>query len=156
MSIFQNKSLLKLNGDVLDPSRINSTVVLIVNVASRCGFTRQYEDMVRLQSDYADKDFLILGVPCNQFGKQEPGNAEEIQSFCSSTYGVNFPLLQKQDVNGAERSTLYGSLVGSGPDITWNFEKFLVGRNGQVIKRFGPSVSPTDVQIVSEIDLALN
>jgi hydroperoxy fatty acid reductase len=155
MSIFQNQSLVKLNGDALDPSLTNSSVVLIVNVASRCGFTKQYEEMVRLQSDFKDHDFLVLGVPCNQFGKQEPGTPEEIQEFCATTYGVNFPLLQKQDVNGSERSPLYDSLIGTGPDIVWNFEKFLVDRNGQVIKRFGPRISPTDSQIVTEINQAL-
>src|ERR1700733_7576510 len=116
--------------------------LLIVNVASKCGLTPQYETLEGLQRTYADQGFSVLGFPCNQFGGQEPGTAEEIQEFCSTTYGVSFPLYEKIDVNGAHQHPLYGELTqtpdsaGDAGEVMWNFEKFLVGRDGNVVARF--------------------
>ena len=131
---------------------------LIVNVASRCGLTPQYEGLVELQRRYADHGFSVVGVPCNQFAGQEPGTAEEIQTFCATTYGVDFPLTQKVDVNGDGRHPLYQALTptadaaGHHGDIRWNFEKFLVDADGRVAARFGPRVEPLDDAVVSAID----
>ncbi len=123
-------------------------VLLIVNVASRCGFTPQYEGLESLYKKYRDQGLVILGFPCNQFGAQEPGNATEIQSFCSLTYGVSFPLFEKIEVNGPGTHPLYQALKASkkgilgSSGIKWNFTKFLVDRSGQVVDRFGPMTKP--------------
>jgi glutathione peroxidase len=136
-------------------------VLLIVNVASKCGLTPQYETLETLQKTYADQGFSVLGFPCNQFGGQEPGSAEEIQTFCSTTYGVSFPLYEKIDVNGASRHPLYSELTevpdasGEAGDITWNFEKFLVGRDGDVVARFRPRTTPDDPAVVQALELEL-
>jgi glutathione peroxidase len=137
-------------------------VSLIVNVASRCGLTPQYEGLVRLHQRYADRGFTVVGVPCNQFAGQEPGSAEEIKQFCSTTYGVDFPLTEKVDVNGDERHPLYSQLTEvdyfSGKpagDITWNFEKFLVSSDGEVLGRFRPQTEPEDERIVELIETNL-
>ncbi|MEL6348482.1 MAG: glutathione peroxidase [Myxococcota bacterium] len=134
-------------------------VVLFVNVASRCGFTPQYDGLQALYESFRDDGLVIIGVPCNQFGGQEPGTAEEIQTFCRANYGVSFPLLEKQDVNGADRSPLYTRLIGSpvGEDkpIRWNFEKFLVGRDGEVVARFSSRVTPDDPALRKAIAEAL-
>ena len=149
----------RLDGSPLPTEELSGKVVLFVNVASRCGLTPQYEQLVEIYHRYRDKGFLIVGAPCNQFLGQEPGNAGEIAQFCSSTYGVDFPLLSKQDVNGAERSKLYqwliGSEAGGGSDISWNFEKFLVGRDGKVLKRFSPRVKPDAAEVIAAIEAAL-
>jgi glutathione peroxidase len=134
---------------------------LVVNVASKCGLTPQYNGLERLQEKYAGRGFTVLGVPCNQFGGQEPGNAEEIAEFCSATYGVSFPLSEKVDVNGDTRHPLYTDLVdvpdadGYTGDIRWNFEKFLIGTSGEVVARFGPRVDPEDEKVVAAIEAAL-
>jgi glutathione peroxidase len=136
-------------------------VTLVVNVASKCGLTPQYNGLERLHEKYAARGFTVLGVPCNQFAGQEPGSAEEIAEFCSATYGVNFPLTEKVEVNGAGRHPLYAELVdvpdaeGYTGDIRWNFEKFLIGTSGDVVARFGPRVEPEDEQIVTAIEAAL-
>jgi glutathione peroxidase len=136
-------------------------VLLIVNVASKCGLTPQYETLESLQKTYADQGFSVLGFPCNQFGGQEPGSAEEIQTFCSTTYGVSFPLYEKLDVNGASRHPLYAELTevpdaaGEAGDITWNFEKFLVGRDGNVVARFRPRTTPDDPAVLQALELEL-
>ena len=126
-------------------------VVLIVNTASKCGFTPQYEGLEALYRKYEDKGLVVLGFPCNQFGAQEPGNAEEIQSFCSLTYDVTFPMFAKIDVNGPKAHPLYEylkhekkGLLGS-EGIKWNFTKFLVGRDGEVMERFAPTTKPEDI-----------
>lgn len=135
--------------------------LLVVNVASKCGLTPQYEGLERLQKRYADRGFTVLGVPCNQFGGQEPGTAEEIQTFCSTSYGVSFPLLEKTDVNGADRHPLYVSLTevpdaeGEAGDITWNFEKFLVSPSGEVVGRFRPRTEPEAAEVVGAIEAQL-
>ena len=133
-------------------------VLLIVNVASKCGLTPQYETLEALQRTYADRGFSVLGFPCNQFGGQEPGSAEEIQTFCSTTYGVSFPLYEKIDVNGADRHPLYAELTqvpdaaGEAGEITWNFEKFLVSRDGEVVARFRPRTAPDDPAVVAALE----
>ena len=135
-------------------------VTLVVNVASKCGLTPQYTGLEQLHEDYEDRGFSVVGVPCNQFLGQEPGTAEEIQEFCSTTYGVTFPLTEKIEVNGDGRHPLYTELVtvpdadGYTGDIRWNFEKFLVGPDGTVV-RFGPRTEPEDESVIISIEAAL-
>jgi glutathione peroxidase len=135
--------------------------VLVVNVASKCGLTPQYEGLEQLQKTYADRDFSVVGFPCNQFAGQEPGTAEEIQTFCSTTYGVTFPLFEKIDVNGENQSPIYATLnqtadaEGYSGDIRWNFEKFLIGPDGSV-QRFAPKVTPEDPILISAIEADLS
>ncbi|MFD0638298.1 glutathione peroxidase [Catenulispora yoronensis] len=135
--------------------------VLLVNVASRCGLTPQYEGLERIHERYAERGFTVVGVPCNQFGAQEPGTSDEIQEFCSATYGVTFPLLEKIEVNGENRHPLYQELTkttdaeGNAGDITWNFEKFLIGADGTVLKRFRPRTEPEASEVVEAIEAAL-
>jgi glutathione peroxidase len=152
-------SLTRLDGTPFPLGELDGKVVLFVNVASKCGLTPQYEGLVKLQERFRDRGFLIVGSPCNQFLGQEPGSAEEIAQFCSATYGVDFPLLAKQDVNGAGRSPLYqwliGSAKGGGADISWNFEKFLVGRDGSVVARWSPRTTPESGEVVKAIEAAL-
>jgi glutathione peroxidase len=134
---------------------------LVVNVASQCGLTPQYSGLVKLQEQYADKGFTVLGVPCNQFLGQEPGTADEIASFCSTTYGVDFPLFEKIDVNGDDRHPLYEQLTpvadaeGHTGDIRWNFEKFLVSADGEVVARFAPTTEPEAPEIIEAIEANL-
>ena len=161
MSIYETElAALDGSGDVL--SDVAGNVTLVVNVASRCGLTPQYEQLQSLQDRYADQGFTVLGVPCNQFLEQEPGTAEEIQSFCTATYGVTFPLSEKIEVNGDGRHALYAQLStaadaeGHAGDIRWNFEKFLVDRNGEVVGRFAPQVVPDDPAIVGAIEASLS
>ncbi|NEQ32118.1 MAG: glutathione peroxidase, partial [Leptolyngbya sp. SIO4C5] len=132
-----------------------NNLVVFVNVASKCGLTPQYKGLVELKDEFSDRGFEIVGVPCNQFGSQEPGSPEEIKSFTQTKYDVDFPLLEKQNVNGPDRSPLYQFLVGDGPDIAWNFGKFLVGRSGEVVARFEPQVAPDDANLRQAIDQAL-
>ena len=142
---------------LLEPLR--GKVVLAVNVASRCGLTPQYEGLERLQEEMAGLGFSVVGFPCNQFGAQEPGTEGEIQAFCSATYGVTFPMSAKLDVNGAGRHPLYRWLTdpanGFPGDITWNFEKFLVGRDGRLIRRYPPTTKPEDNGLRQDIADAL-
>ena len=140
------------DGSTTDLSAHAGKVLLIVNVASKCGFTPQYEGLEALQKKYAARGFTVLGFPCNQFGAQEPGNAEEIANFCSLTYAVDFPIFAKVDVNGAGAVPLYkhikdqvAGILGS-KGIKWNFTKFLVDRNGKTVKRFAPLVKPADLE----------
>jgi len=135
--------------------------LLVVNVASKCGLTPQYEGLERLQKTYADRGFSVIGFPCNQFLGQEPGTAEEIEQFCSTTYGVTFPLMEKIDVNGDDRHPIYAELTekedaeGKAGDITWNFEKFLLSPKGEVVARYRPQVEPEDPTIVGDIEAQL-
>lgn len=151
--------LVALDGTPLPAETVAGKVVLFVNVASRCGFTPQYEGLQALYESKKDDGLVIVGVPCNQFGAQEPGKAEQIASFCSLNYGVTFPLLEKQKVNGPKRSPLYAALVdsaaGGGGDVGWNFEKFVVGRDGEVRARFVSSVAPDADGLREAIDAAL-
>ncbi|MGK5529636.1 glutathione peroxidase [Streptomyces sp. URMC 129] len=136
-------------------------VALVVNVASRCGLTPQYAGLEALQKELGDGGFTVVGVPCNQFGGQEPGTAGEIQEFCSTTYGVTFPLTEKIEVNGAGRHPLYRELTavpdaaGQVGDIQWNFEKFLLAKDGSVTARFRPAVEPADPALRAAIQSAL-
>ncbi|HZP51140.1 glutathione peroxidase [Actinocrinis sp.] len=135
--------------------------VLVVNVASKCGLTPQYSALEELHKAYSDQGFSVVGFPCNQFGGQEPGTAEEIQTFCSTTYGVTFPLFEKIDVNGADRSPVYAELTktadaeGYTGDIRWNFEKFLLDGEGNVVARFGPRTEPDAPEVISAIKTLL-
>ncbi|MFT6160025.1 MAG: glutathione peroxidase [Myxococcota bacterium] len=152
-------TLTQLDGTPLPPETLAGKAVLFVNVASRCGYTRQYDGLQALYADKVDDGLVVVGVPCNQFGGQEPGSAEEIATFCRVNYGVNFPILDKQDVNGNGRSALYASLIGSdaggGADVGWNFEKFLVGPDGSVAARFPSSVEPNSPELIAAIDALL-
>ena len=147
--------LTALDGTTLPPETTAGKVVLFVNVASFCGATPQYQGLQALHEQYADRGFTVVGVPCNQFGAQEPGSPEEIVSFCSLNYGVTFPLLAKQDVNGPDRSPLFRALVGDGPDIRWNFEKFLVDRDGRSVARFGTRVVPEADELRQAVEAVL-
>src|SRR5919202_1180983 len=143
---------------------VGDKVALIVNVASRCGLTPQYAGLERLQERFGHlghAGLTVVGVPCNQFGGQEPGTSEEIATFCSTTYGVTFPLTEKVEVNGPGRHPLYDGLVeapderGRSGDIRWNFEKFVVDRAGHVVARFNPQIQPEDPQLVAVLETAL-
>ncbi len=135
--------------------------LLLVNVASKCGLTPQYEGLERLQKTYGDRGFSVIGFPSNQFMGQEPGTPEEIAQFCSATYGVTFPLMEKIDVNGEDRHPIYAELTekedaeGKAGDITWNFEKFLVSPKGEIVARYRPQVEPEDPAIVGDIEAQL-
>jgi glutathione peroxidase len=138
-------------GENLDLKDKLGTVLLVVNTASKCGFTPQYDGLEQLHQTYKDRGFEVLGFPCNQFGGQEPGNADEIAEFCKVNFGVTFPLMAKVDVNGADASPLFDwmksekkGLMGS-TSIKWNFTKFLIGRDGKVIKRYGPQDTPAAI-----------
>lgn len=143
-------------------SKEGGKVTLMVNVASKCGLTPQYKGLERLHEQYEDQGFAVLGFPCNQFLGQEPGSPEEIAAFCSTTYGVTFPLFEKIDVNGDDRHPLYAELTqapdgeGYTGDIRWNFEKFLIAADGKVLARFAPQVEPEAPEVISAIEGALS
>lgn len=155
MNNFYDFAVQGLDGslDILKPLRGKVTVA--VNVASKCGYTPQYAGLEELYQELKDKNFVVVGFPCNQFGAQEPGTAAEIQSFCSLTYGVSFPLSEKIDVNGAHRHALYAWLTakdnGFPGDIGWNFEKFLIDRSGRVASRYPSGMKPTDSTFLQDI-----
>lgn len=155
-------------------------VALIVNVASKCGLTKQYNALEKIYENYRDQGFVVLGFPSNEFANQEPGSDEEIRAFCLGSFGIRFPLFSKIEVNGTRRHPLYRHLIAAQPeakgdkqssfhellnskgyipkkpeDILWNFEKFLVDRNGQVVQRFAPDIAPDDARVVKAIDAAL-
>jgi glutathione peroxidase len=159
MSIFEHPiSTLQGDGAALEGHR--GEALLLVNVASKCGLTPQYTGLEELQQAYAGRGFSVVGFPCNQFGGQEPGTAEEIETFCSTTYGVSFPMTEKIDVNGAGQHPIYAELTqvadaeGHSGDIRWNFEKFVLAPDGTVT-RFGPMVTPEDPTLVAAIEAAL-
>jgi glutathione peroxidase len=160
MSLYDTK-LAALDGtpDVLANEK--GKVTLLVNVASFCGLTPQYEGLQQLEEKYGPQGFDVIGIPCNQFGEQEPGTAGEIKTFCSTTYNVTFPLTEKIEVNGDNRHPLYQALTpvkdaeGRDGDIQWNFEKFLVGRDGSVVARFSPMVLPEAPEVIDSIEKAL-
>ena len=151
-----------LDGVPADLHDYEGKAVLLVNVASQCGLTPQYTGLEEVQERYADRGFSVLGVPCNQFGAQEPGTPEEIATFCSTGYGVTFPMTEKVEVNGDGRHPLYQQLVGVPDsadghtgDIRWNFEKFLVAPGGEVAARFNPMVEPTADEVTAAVEKAL-
>jgi glutathione peroxidase len=155
MAIYDFKTR-RLNGQETDLTPYQGKVLLIVNTASQCGNTPQYEGLQKLYEAYRDKGLEILGFPCNQFGEQEPGSSEEVQEFCSVNYGVTFPMFEKTEVNGPNAHPLYrylkeqapfeGEGSKTGDDIQWNFSKFLIDRDGKVVGRFEPSVQPADIE----------
>jgi len=147
-----------------EPSSIGAhkgKAILLVNVASKCGLTPQYEGLERLQKKYANRGFTVLGAPCNQFGGQEPGTSEEIREFCSLTYGVTFPMSSKLEVNGAGRHATYQVLTkvpdkdGQAGDVKWNFEKFLLAPDGKSVQRFRPNIEPESAEIIAAIEAVL-
>lgn len=150
-----------LTGGPADLSRYRDHAVLVVNTASRCGMTPQYAGLQELWDTYRERGLVVLGVPCNQFGGQEPGTAGDIGEFCQVNYGVSFPLTEKTDVNGPNRHPLYERLVettdetGYSGDIRWNFEKFLVGGDGRVLGRWAPTVAPGDAGLIQAVEKSL-
>jgi glutathione peroxidase len=148
----------KLDGSPASLADYKGKAVLIVNVASFCGLTPQYTGLQKLYEDNADRGFAVLGFPCNQFLEQEPGTADEIQTFCSTNYRVTFPLFEKIEVNGDNRHPLYDELTpaadaeGHTGDIRWNFEKFLISPDGEVVARFNPTVTPEDPALVAAVE----
>jgi glutathione peroxidase len=156
-----NFDLTDINGEPISAESLTGKAVMVVNVASRCGLTPQYEGLERLQQRYSDAGFTVLGVPCNQFAGQEPGTPEEIQQFCSATYGTTFPLTEKLDVNGQRQHPLYGWLTatpdadGVAGEVQWNFEKFLVSPSGEIVACFRPPVEPEDERVTSAIESVL-
>lgn len=150
-----------LSGEPANLGQYRGKALLVVNVASRCGLTPQYEGLQALAESYADRGLVVLGVPCNQFRGQEPGTAAEIAEFCSSTYGVTFPLTEKIEVNGPGRHPLYAALVdtpdaeGHTGDVRWNFEKFLVAPDGTPVARFAPQTEPQSPELVKAIEQLL-
>ena len=160
MSAFHDLTLSALDGSELPLQQFADRLVLVVNVASQCGLTKQYIGLQALYEQYQDRGFSILGVPCNQFGKQEPGSAEEIQAFCTERFAVTFPLAEKLQVNGSGNHPLYRLLAGEGAEfpgeITWNFEKFLVDGQGRVLGRFSPRTEPDEPQLLQAIEDAIS
>lgn len=175
-----NTEVTTIDGEKTTLEGYKGNVLLIVNVASKCGLTPQYEQLENIQKAWEKDGFTVLGFPCNQFLGQEPGSEEEIKTFCSTTYGVTFPMFSKIDVNGEDRHPLYAKLIAAAPkavapegsgfyermvskgraplypdDILWNFEKFLIGRDGQVVQRFSPDMTPEDPIVMESIKLAL-
>jgi glutathione peroxidase len=148
-----------LEGKPTSLGEYKGKVVLLVNVASKCGLTPQYEALQKLQDKYSAKGFTVVGVPCNDFGAQEPGTSEEIQKFCKDNYQVTFPMLEKVHVKGAGQHPLYTRLTGKDAefpgDIKWNFGKFLLGKDGKVLKRFEPQAKPDSSEVTSAIEAAL-
>ncbi|MCI3949795.1 MAG: glutathione peroxidase [Acidimicrobiales bacterium] len=153
--------LTTLSGEPASLADHRGKALLVVNVASKCGLTPQYAGLEALHERYADRGFSVLGFPSNQFMGQEPGTSEEIATFCSTTYGVTFPLFEKTDVNGPERHPLYAELTetpdadGQAGDVVWNFEKFLVSPEGEVVARFRPQVEPEDPTLVEAVEAQL-
>jgi glutathione peroxidase len=153
--------LTTLDGAPTTLADLRGKAVLIVNVASKCGLTPQYTGLERLQERYADRGFSVIGIPSNQFGNQEPGTAEEIRTFCSTTYGVTFPMMSKINVNDPDRHPLYQELVqtadaeGAAGDVQWNFEKFLIDPEGKVVSRFRPMTEPEDEAVLTALEAVL-
>jgi glutathione peroxidase len=156
-----NTPLKTLQGQPTSLESFKGKALLVVNVASKCGLTPQYTALEQLQKQYAAKGFSVVGFPCNQFGGQEPGSPEQIAEFCSATYGVTFPMMEKVDVNGTGRHPIYKELTqvtdakGHTGDIRWNFEKFVVSADGTKITRFAPQTTPDDPTVIAAIEAAL-
>jgi glutathione peroxidase len=153
--------LTTLDGKPTTLAELADGAALVVNVASNCGLTPQYSALEKIAQEYRDRGLTVIGVPCNQFMGQEPGTAEEIQTFCAKTYGVTFPLLAKTDVNGSDRHPLFAELTktpdnsGDAGDVQWNFEKFLLAPGGRVVKRFRPRTEPDAPEVVEAIEAVL-
>jgi glutathione peroxidase len=159
MSGFYDIAVQNIDGSPDLLGKLRGKVALAVNVASRCGLTPQYDGLEKLQQDLKDRNFTVIGFPCNQFGAQEPGTEKQIVDFCQTTFDVTFPMSSKLEVNGPARHPLYSFLTsadsGVAGDITWNFEKFLIGRDGTVLKRYPPQTKPQDSGILQDIADAL-
>lgn len=156
MSNLQSFSIAPLTGEKDIILGLDGKVVLLVNVASQCGLTPHYAGLQKLYEELKGQDFTVVGLPCNQFGAQEPGNANDIEDFCKTNYGVTFPLTEKIKVNGEDQHPLYAWLTTAFPgDIEWNFEKFLINRDGEVIKRYPPQTEPEDPELQQDICEAL-
>jgi glutathione peroxidase len=157
----RDASLVTIDGDNTAFAEYDGLAVLVVNVASECGYTRQYAGLETLYENYRDRGFTVLGFPCNQFGGQEPGSEKEIAEFCFVRFGVTFPLFEKVEVNGPGRHALFDELTdaedddGVSGDVAWNFEKFLVAPDGRVVGRFRTDVEPADPVLVTAIEAAL-
>ena len=150
-----------IEGKTYSLAEYQGKVVLVVNTASACGYTPQYKGLENLYEKYKDKGLVVLGMPCNQFGNQEPGTEKEIKKFCELRFGVHFPLMKKNDVKGPHQHPLYQFLLdAAGPkekvDVKWNFEKFLIGRDGHYIARFKSAITPESPELVKAIDQALD
>lgn len=159
MSAFHELTLAALDGSKLPMAQFKGHLLLVVNVASECGLTPQYKGLQVLHERFHERGFSVLGVPCNQFGKQEPGTAEQIRTFCTERFSITFPLTEKIVVNGSGNHPLYRLLAGEGADfpgeVTWNFEKFLLDGEGRVLARFSPSIEPENPQVLKAIEDAL-
>ena len=159
MSELHALQLTDLEGNERSLSDYAGKVLLLVNVASRCGLTPQYKDLEELHQRYQERGFSVMGFPCNQFGKQEPGTAQEIRQFCDLNYGVTFPIFAKLEVNGTNQHPLYALLTGPTAafpvKITWNFEKFLVNQEGEVQQRFSPRTTPSDPELIQALEALL-
>ena len=145
-------SIKKIDGSSSSLGDFKNQVLLVVNVASECGLTPQYDGLEKLYEKYQSKGFQVLGFPANNFGAQEPGTNSQIQSFCKTSFGVRFPLFEKISVKGPDQHPLYKALTENEGDITWNFEKFLIDRSGKVVGRFAPKVTPEDPALVAAIE----
>ena len=158
---FYSFSLNDINGKDHPLDQYKNKVVLVVNVASFCGYTKQYAGLEELYQKYKEKGFVVLGVPSNDFGAQEPGTNEEIKEFCSTKYSVTFPLLSKVEVKGDNKTALYAWLTASKEDpdvdteVQWNFEKFLIGKDGQIVNRYASNITPQNAELITAIEAAL-
>jgi glutathione peroxidase len=157
MSSLSDFSVSTIDGKPLPLGGYQGKAVLVVNVASQCGLTPQYAGLEKLHEEFGAKGLVVLGLPCNQFGAQEPGTEQEIAHFCETKFGVKFPMGSKLEVNGKGRHPLYAWLIGAtgGADISWNFEKFLVGRDGKSVTRFSPKVTPEDAALRAAVVKAI-
>ena len=152
-----NHTVKNIDGKEVNLADYQGKVILVVNVASKCGYTPQYKGMEAVYEKYKDKGFVVLGFPCNQFGGQEPGDEADIQKFCSSTYNVTFPMFSKIDVNGNSASPFYKTLKAKSPgDIKWNFEKFLINKRGEVVSRYSSKIKPEGPELTAAIEAELN
>ena len=156
-----NAPIKTLKGDPTTLAAYKGKALMLVNVASQCGNTPQYATLEALQKKYGPKGFTVIGFPCNQFGGQEPGSAEEISTFCATNYGITFPIMEKIEVNGANRHDIYKALTpikdtaGKDGDIHWNFEKFVVSADGKQITRFSPKTKPDEPAVLAAVEAAL-
>lgn len=155
MTPFYDIEINGLNGQALSLSDFKNHLVLVVNVASECGLTPQYNGLQALYEQYKDQGLIVLGVPCNQFGQQEPDSEQSIANFCRTQYSVDFPMTSKIEVNGDQRHPLYQFLVEDGDDIEWNFAKFLVSKDGHVLQRFSAKLEPQSESIEQAIQQVL-
>ncbi|WP_097459336.1 glutathione peroxidase [Mangrovitalea sediminis] len=155
MTTLHDFTLTAIDGSAMPLDQLRGKTVLLVNVASECGLTPQYQGLENLYREFADQGLVVVGLPCNQFGGQEPGTEAEIAAFCQSRFDVTFPMTGKIEVNGAGRHPLYQWLIGDGDDIRWNFEKFLVDSHGRVVERFDPRTTPEDPALREKLTATL-